>query len=157
MGKESLVKNQKVSKYYANDCLQKFILLFMLLSATPVVKNSHNYARIYLIVLKIVLKQTRDSFNIKFRPQWKDRKSSYQQRQILALFYKLIALILGKTAWKALELPKLSKKLSLKGSGRVRSKIIFPETIIHKAFETSFHVKWRTTSKVWFLFLSVFC
>ena len=57
-GEESLVKNQKVSKYYANDCLQKFILLFMLLLTTPVVKNSHNYARIYLIFLKIVLKQT---------------------------------------------------------------------------------------------------
>ena len=94
----------------------------MLLLTTPVVKNSHNYARIYLIVLKIVLKQTRDSFNIKFRPQWKDRKSSYQQRQILALFYKLIALILGKTAWKALELPKLSKKLSLKGLGELEAK-----------------------------------
>ena len=33
-------------------------------------------------------------------------------------------------------LAKLAKKLSLKGLRRVRSKKMFPETIIHKIFET---------------------
>ena len=38
---------------------------------------------------------------------------------------------------------KLSKKISLRGVGRVTSKKMFPETITHKKFETysSFHVK----------------
>ena len=39
--------------------------------------------------------QTWKAFNTKFEPQWKDRESSYQVRQILALFCKLVALILG--------------------------------------------------------------
>ena len=34
-------------------------------------------------------------------------------------------------------LPKLSKKLSLKENGAVKSKKLFPETIIHKIFETN--------------------
>ena len=44
---------------------------------------------------------------------------------------------------KALGLPKLSKKLGLKGLGQVKIKKRFPETIIHKIFEnnSSFRVK----------------
>ena len=42
-----------------------------------------------------------------------------------------------------LELPKLLKKLSLKGSGVSQNQKKFPETITHKISETnsSFHVK----------------
>ena len=39
--------------------------------------------------------QTSNSFKTKFGPQWKDRKSSSQEKEIFALFYKLVALILG--------------------------------------------------------------
>ena len=39
--KQNLVKHQKLSKYYENYCLQKFILLFMSLLAVPIVENSH--------------------------------------------------------------------------------------------------------------------
>ena len=67
--KEKLVKYQKNSKYYENDCLQNFILLFISLSTVPIVKNSHILARVYLILLQVVLKQIWKSFNIKFRPQ----------------------------------------------------------------------------------------
>ena len=35
---ENLVKYQKVSIYYENDCLQNFILLFMPLLTAPIVK-----------------------------------------------------------------------------------------------------------------------
>ena len=41
------------------------------------------------------LDQTGNVSNTKFRPQCKDRESSYQVRQILGLFRKLFALILG--------------------------------------------------------------
>ena len=40
-GKGNLVKHQNVSKYYENDCLQKFILLFMSLLTAEFVKRSH--------------------------------------------------------------------------------------------------------------------
>ena len=44
---------------------------------------------------KKLAKQSLKSFNTKFRPQWKDRKSSNKIRQILALFCNLIAQILA--------------------------------------------------------------
>ena len=45
--KESLVKHQKVSKYYKNNYLQNFLLIFKYLATAPIVKNSNIYARIY--------------------------------------------------------------------------------------------------------------
>ena len=44
---------------------------------------------------------------------------------------------------EGLELAKFSKKLSLRDPGQVKSKKLFPETIIQKIFETnsSFHAK----------------
>ena len=38
--KENLVKHQKVSKYYENDCLQNFLSLFMSLLTAKFVKSS---------------------------------------------------------------------------------------------------------------------
>ena len=51
-GKESLLNHQKVLKYYENDCLQKFILLFMSLLTALIVKNSLILAVIYFIFIK---------------------------------------------------------------------------------------------------------
>ena len=56
--KENLVKHQKVSKHCENDFLQSLFLLLMSLLTAPIVRNSHIYARIYLIFLENVLKQT---------------------------------------------------------------------------------------------------
>ena len=52
--KENVVKHQKVSKYYENDWLQNFFLLFMSLLTDPVVKNSHIEAGISFMFLKNV-------------------------------------------------------------------------------------------------------
>ena len=41
LGKENLVKHQRVSKYYENDCLQKFSFVIMSLSTAKFVKNDH--------------------------------------------------------------------------------------------------------------------
>ena len=38
-GKEKLVENQKVSKYYENDCWKNFLSLFMSLLTAPIFKN----------------------------------------------------------------------------------------------------------------------
>ena len=57
----------------------------MSLLTASVVKKSHYLAGIYFIFLKKVIGQTSKAFNTKFGPQWKDRKSSYQVRQIFAL------------------------------------------------------------------------
>ena len=87
MVKRSLVKHQKLSKYYEKDCVE-----FKFLLTGEFVINSHIKARIYFVFLKIILTQTRNFIHVQH--QSKDRKSSYQGRQILALFCSLIALVL---------------------------------------------------------------
>ena len=47
-----------------------------------------------LSFLKNVIDQAWVAFNTKFEPQWKDQEKSCQLRHILALFCKLVALIL---------------------------------------------------------------
>ena len=67
--------------------------------------------------IKNVLKQSLNIFNSKLGHQWKDRKSSYQVRQILATFSNLVALILGYNSVKGFRVTKIVKTLPLKGSG----------------------------------------
>ena len=88
--KKNLVKHQKVSKYYEIDCLQDSVFLFMFLLTVKFVNNSHIYESIFLFLVTNVLKQTWNSFNTKFQPHWKDRKSTYQVRQIFGPFLLLI-------------------------------------------------------------------
>ena len=52
----------------------------------PIVKNNHVFLEFYLSFWIKVLDQTCESFNIKFRPQWKDQENSYQVRTFLAVF-----------------------------------------------------------------------
>ena len=66
----------------------------MFLLTVIFVKHGHIKATIFFIFMKNVVKQTRNFFNTKFQPQRKDRKSSYQVRQILGPFRHLIALSL---------------------------------------------------------------
>ena len=72
-----------------------FLLLFMYLLTARFVKSSHIQARILFVFLKNDLKQTLNSFNIKFQPHSKYQKSSCEVSQNLALFCNSIALILG--------------------------------------------------------------
>ena len=75
----NLLKYQKVSKYYDHDCLQIFLPVFMPLLTASVVFQ------------KNVLIETSKPFNTKFRSWLKNRKSSYEVRQNLALFCNLVA------------------------------------------------------------------
>ena len=95
---KNLGKLQQVSKYYEKDCLRTCLFLFMSLLPTTFVKNSHICGKIYFTFLKNVLKQTWYSFNTKFQAQWKACSSSYQLKQILAVFCDLIPLILGQSS-----------------------------------------------------------
>ena len=113
--KENLVKHERVSKYDENDCVQNRLLHFMSSLTVEFVKNSNIYARIYFISLTNVLKQTCNDFNIKFRPQWKDWKSSYQLSKLFLFFATQFLYLYVKTVWEALELPKLSKKIKFEG------------------------------------------
>ena len=61
---------------------------------------------------------------------------------------------------KDLRVTKIVKEIKFKGVwGQVRSKKLFPETIIHKISETSssFHGKNTIQEKFNFCFLRVFC
>ena len=80
-----------------------------------IVKNSHILAGTYFIFLKNVLYQTWKAFKANFGPQWKDRESKYQVRQILTLFCKLVAKV--KTMSEVLQLQKSWNKSNLKESG----------------------------------------
>ena len=40
-GKENLVKHQEVSKYYENNCLQNFLLLFLSLLTALIAKSRY--------------------------------------------------------------------------------------------------------------------
>ena len=87
-----MLNYEKVSRYYELDCLQNFNLLFISLSTASVFKNNHILSGIYYIFLKNVIDQTWKAFITIFWFQWKDRESSNQVIQILALFCKLVAL-----------------------------------------------------------------
>ena len=67
--KENLVKNQKVSKSYENECGENFLSRFMFLLTTKLVKNVDIWARIYFNFLKRILQETWNSFNTEFQPQ----------------------------------------------------------------------------------------
>ena len=118
MVKGKFAQPSKAFKFYEHYCLENVPLLFMCLLTALIVKNGQSLAGIYFIFFKKnILDQTWKAFNTKFGPQWKNRESSYQVRQVLVLFCKLAALILGENCGKALDLQKLSNKLNLKGSG----------------------------------------
>ena len=85
--RENLVKHQAVSEYYENVCLQHFLMPFISLLIAQCVKKGHIQARLNLIFLKILLKQTSNSFNTKFGTQYKNAKSSYQVRGNLNHFF----------------------------------------------------------------------
>ena len=113
--------------------LQIFLLLLMSLLEIKFVKNSHILGKIYLIFLKNVLKislvklkQTRNSFNTKFQAQWKACSSSYQLKQILAVFCDLIPLILGQSSVEVLGVTEIVKEIKFEGVlDKLKSKKIF--------------------------------
>ena len=74
-------------------------------------KNSHVLAVIYLVCVKTHPRSNLKGFNTKFGPQWKDWPSSFQWRQIWALFFKLLALILGWNCVKGSRITKTVKHL----------------------------------------------
>ena len=76
----------KVSKQYEDDCLRNFHLLFKS-SLTALIFSKQSYFAWHLLYLSIkkFLHQTWKAFNKKSGLQRKDRESSYQVRQILAL------------------------------------------------------------------------
>ena len=149
--KENLVKHQKVSKYY--DHLQNFLLLFRSLLTAQIAKTVIFWVEFTLFFSKDVLDQTWTSF--KFRPQWKDRKSSYQVRPILTLFCNLFPLILG---WKCVEDQEIIKIVKqIRGSVTSQRRRLVCRDNHSQIFDTSssFHLKYSTTGKVSFLFSSI--
>ena len=113
---EDFVKRQNVSKYYDQDCMKNSLLLFIPFYQLQLLKIVIFWAGIFFIFLKNVIEQTWKVFNTKFGPQWKDRKSSYQD----------------------LKSPNCQANHIWRGLGRVRGKILFAETILAKIFQTNF-------------------
>ena len=117
MVKGKLVKYLKVSKYYEHGCLQNFLLLLIssLTLTAPFVKNSHVLVGIF---------QTWKYFITKFGPNiniYQDRKSDYQANEILVNGLRVAKFVKKNQVWK--------------GLSRVRSKSLFPRTILDTIFE----------------------
>ena len=81
----------KVSKYYDHDFLQNFILLSTYLLPAPLVKKSHILAEIYFIFQKKRPRLDLKGFEDQIWTLKNDQKNSYQVRQILAIFCRLVA------------------------------------------------------------------
>ena len=150
--KENLLNHQKVSEYYEHDCLQNFHLLFISLLPALIVKNSPFLFGIYFIFLKKkkkILEQTWKSFNTKFGPQWKDQENIYYVRQVLALFSKLVALILSWNYVKGLRVTKVVKQIKFEWVwGRVRRKKLLPR----KSFTKYMDFMWNSALREKFNF-----
>ena len=158
--KQNLVKHQQVSKYYEKDCLQIFLLLFMSLLPTKFVKNSHILGKILFIFLKSVLKQTRNSFNTKYQAQWKACSSSYQLKQILAVFCDLIPLILGQSSVEVFVVTDIVKGNKFEGVwDKLESKKRFQRQYLTKYQRLTQISMWNNAlrEKFHFCFPRVFC
>ena len=89
-----------------------------------------------------------------------DQKKSYQITQNLAVFCKLIDLILGWNCVKDLIATKIVKKNQVcRGLELVRSKNVFLETTMDKIFETDLVFIWNIAlwENVNLCFSAVFC
>ena len=91
-----------------------FWILSLLTAAT--VKNSLILAGIYFIILKKCPRPNLKVFNTKFGPQGKYQGSTYQVRQVLAIFFKVVALILSLNCLKGLRVTKIIKQSKFEGA-----------------------------------------
>ena len=75
---------------FRQDCLKNFLLHFISPLRVPLFENSNFVVEICFIFLKTC---PRSNFKSLSKPQWKDRKNSYQVKQIFSLLCKLVTLI----------------------------------------------------------------
>ena len=123
---ENLVKHWKVSKYYDQDCLKNFLLDLMSLLGVPIFLKSHFLAEIHFIFLKTHPRYNFKGFQYKIWIQWKDRKSSYQVKQILSLPCKFATPILDEKYVKSLRITKIVKQIKFEGDcGELEAKYCF--------------------------------
>ena len=90
------LSNIKMSQSIMTRIVWKIFFCFLCLNKQlQLLKTVILLAEIYFIFVESVKHQTSKTFNTKFGPQWKDRKSRSQVKQMFALFGTLVALILG--------------------------------------------------------------
>ena len=106
-------------------------------------------------MLKTVILRTWNSFNAKFWPRWKDRKNSYQVRQILALSCKVIALILVYNNMKDLRVSNIFKEIKLEEvSSKLKSEKSFQRQSFTKYLRLTLVFMWNREQ--WKSLISIF-
>ena len=107
--KKSLVKYQKVLKYYVHDCLQNFLLLLMFLLTAPMLKTVIFWLEFTLFFWKTSWSKLKSLLipNLDLS----EKIGSHQVRQDLALFNNLLALILNWNCVKSLVVTKIVQKI----------------------------------------------
>ena len=115
------------------------------------------WAQIYFIFVENVIHQTSKA---KFGPQWKDQKSRSQVKEMFALFFKLVALILGQNCSKVLRVTKIVKQPKFQGVWwRVKAKYCLRRESWPKYHRQTVVFLWNSTlrEKFNFYFSTIFC
>ena len=94
---------------------------------------------------KTMLKQNWNSFNTNFRPQWKDHKSSWLERQLLAYFLWLTWSIFCLKLWENLYSYQSYRKLSIlkRCGGEFEAKNCFQRQSVTKYLRQNLVFMWN--------------
>ena len=139
-----------------NIIVCKISFCFLSLLTALIIKNSRILAEIYFILLR---KRPRPNLKGFQYQTWtsvnRAEKQLSSKTNLSAFIANYLLKCQVKSSVKGLRFTKIVKQIKLEGVlGQVRSKKMFPETIIHRVIETnsSSHVKQCTMGKVQFLF-----
>ena len=154
------LKKAKFWKYYVHGFLQNFLFLFMSLLKTPIVESTNILAGIYFIFLKKC-----PGANLKvFRYQiWTSVKRSEKELSSTTNFSIFLQLHSSNFSLKLYQKPHIyqnyEKNQVWRSLVQVRSKKLFPETIMDKIFEAALVFMWNTLLQENFdcYFSAVFC
>ena len=155
------LSNMKMSQNIMTRIVWKIFFCFLCLNKQlQLLKTVILLAEIYFIFVESVIHQTLKAFNTKFGPQWKDRKSRSQVKEMFALFCKLVALILGQNCIKLVRVTKIVKQLKFQGSWwRVKAKYCLRREFWPKYLRQSVVFLWNSTLREKFNFYcsTIFC
>ena len=153
--------NIKMSQNITTRIVWKIFFCFLCLNKQlQLLKTVILLAEIYFIFLENVIHQTSKAFNTKFGPQWKDRKSRSQVKEMFALSCKLVALILGQNCIKVLRVTKIVKQAKFQRAWwRVKAKYCLRRKSWSKYLRQTAVFLWNSTlrEKFNFYFSTIYC
>ena len=108
--KENLIKHQKTSTYFENDCLQNFLLIIISLLAAPVVKKTHIESKIYLAFVKKHSKTNLKVYSYKIPTKVKRLEKQLSSKANFSRFLSLFKSNFRLNCLKGLRITKVVKE-----------------------------------------------